>query len=106
MERYSIGRDEGNDVIINDPSVSRRHAELIDAGRGVYKLVDSGSSNGTWCQGDSGWEQVISAELDADALVRIGKHDTSVATLLMAVGVTPVKSGYDAGTQPDPRKRN
>ncbi len=104
MQRYSIGRDEGNDVIINDPSVSRRHAELIDAGLGVYKLVDSGSSNGTWCLGDSGWEQVISIELDADALVRIGNHDTSVTTLLMAVGVTPIKPGYDAETQQRPKK--
>ena len=104
MQRYSIGRDEGNDVVINDPSVSRRHAELIDAGSGVYQLVDSGSSNGTWCLGDSGWEQVMSAELDADTLVRIGNHDTTVTTLLMAVGVTPVKPGHDAETQRRPKR--
>ncbi len=104
MQRYSIGRDEGNDVIINDVSVSRRHAELIDVGGGVYKLVDSGSSNGTWCLGDSGWQQVISAELDADALVRIGNHDTSVTTLLMAVGVTPIRPGSDAETRRNPSR--
>ena len=104
MQRYSIGRDEGNDVIINDPSISRRHAELVDAGGGIYRLVDSGSSNGTWCLGDSGWEQVMSTDLDADALVRIGNHDTSVTTLLMAVGVTPVKPGSDDETKRMPKK--
>lgn len=100
MQRYSIGREEGNDIVINDPSVSRRHAEIIDTGTGTYKLVDSGSSNGTWCLGDAGWEQVMSAELDADALIRIGSHDTSVFTLLTAVGITPVRSGHDVTTRP------
>lgn len=104
MQRYSIGRDEGNDVIINDSSVSRRHADLIDVGGGVYRLVDSGSSNGTWCLGDAGWQQVTSAELDADALIRIGNHDTNVSALLTAVGVTPVRPGHDAETRRTPKR--
>lgn len=98
MKRYSIGRDDSNDIVIDDRSVSRRHAELVDRGKGVYQIIDSGSSNGTSCLGEAGWESVISAELDADALVRIGDHDTSVSALLMQAGVTPVRAA--GGTRP------
>ena len=45
-----VGRDEGADVLIDNPSVSRRHAEirLDDAG---WVVEDLGSSNGTYFQG-------------------------------------------------------
>jgi pSer/pThr/pTyr-binding forkhead associated (FHA) protein len=89
MKRYSIGRDETNDVVLSDPSVSRRHAELVDTGDGTYKLVDSGSSNGTWSMNDDGWSRVTTAEVDADALVKIGDHFTSVTALLTAAGAPP-----------------
>jgi len=45
-----VGRDEGADVLIDNPSVSRRHAEirLDDTG---WVVEDLGSSNGTYFQG-------------------------------------------------------
>jgi hypothetical protein len=43
----SIGRDPNNDVVVADPRVSTRHAEVrIDAG--TVTVVDLGSTNGTW----------------------------------------------------------
>jgi hypothetical protein len=46
----TIGRLSSNDVVLSDPNVSRRHAELRrDAGRWV--LVDLGSTNGTLVNG-------------------------------------------------------
>lgn len=42
----SIGRDAGNDIVIDDPHVSARHAELQFA-RGQWWLRDLGSKNGT-----------------------------------------------------------
>jgi two-component system, NtrC family, response regulator AtoC len=44
--RVSIGRGEGNDVRIEDPSVSRRHAVLHVAD--VIRVEDTGSANGTF----------------------------------------------------------
>ena len=45
-----IGRMSSNDVVLSDPNVSRRHAELRrDDGRWV--LVDLGSTNGTTVNG-------------------------------------------------------
>ena len=45
-----IGRDQNNDIVINDPEVSRRHARLVLEGD-VYKYEDLGSTNGTFIRG-------------------------------------------------------
>ena len=45
-----IGRDLSNDVVINDPEVSRRHARLVQQG-GSFMLEDLGSTNGSFIRG-------------------------------------------------------
>lgn len=45
-----LGRDVNNDIVINDPEVSRRHARLIRDGD-EYLYEDLGSTNGTFIQG-------------------------------------------------------
>jgi hypothetical protein len=61
---FAIGRQQGNDLVLPDSRVSRRHA-LIDLAGGRYRLRDLGSRNGTWLNG----QQVSEADLsDADHL--------------------------------------
>lgn len=45
-----IGRDITNDIVINDPEVSRHHAKLTRGGNG-YTLEDQGSTNGSFVNG-------------------------------------------------------
>jgi hypothetical protein len=45
-----IGRTAGNDVVVNDPEVSRRHASLTWDGR-QHIIQDLGSANGTFVNG-------------------------------------------------------
>jgi hypothetical protein len=45
-----VGRDLGNDIVINDPEVSRRHARLF-LQNNTYILEDLGSTNGTSVNG-------------------------------------------------------
>ncbi len=45
-----IGRDLANDIVINDPEVSRRHARLSNQGN-QYMIEDLGSTNGTSVNG-------------------------------------------------------
>lgn len=48
--RLLIGRDPSCAIVVGDPSLSRRHAEIfLDGGR--TWLRDLGSSNGTWVNG-------------------------------------------------------
>lgn len=48
---YVIGRDDGVDIVIATPAVSRRHARVMLEGDG-YIIEDLGSSNGTFVNGD------------------------------------------------------
>jgi hypothetical protein len=79
---YRIGRGSDNDIIIDDPSISRRHAELEDRGGGRYCLRDLGSSNGTSVQRGGGWEVVDEAEIELDTPVRLGQRVVTAETML------------------------
>lgn len=48
--RVVIGRSDGSDVRLPDPSVSLRHASIRVEGT-AFSLVDEGSTNGTWVGG-------------------------------------------------------
>jgi len=46
----SLGRDPGNDIVIDDPQVSRHHARVTRRG-GLMVIEDLGSTNGTFING-------------------------------------------------------
>jgi ABC-type multidrug transport system ATPase subunit len=62
-----IGRAPGCDVVLADPLVSRRHAELRPDGSG-WRIVDLSSGNGTFVNG----RRVAEAPVAADDIVGIG----------------------------------
>jgi len=69
-----VGRGSEADLRINDPGVSRRHAEFrVARTRGLPEVtvVDLGSTNGTLVEG----RRVDQASLDDGATVRIGNTD-------------------------------
>jgi hypothetical protein len=47
---WSVGRSQENDIVINDPNVSRRHARIFRADNG-FVVEDLGSTNGTLLDG-------------------------------------------------------
>jgi hypothetical protein len=49
-ERISIGRDTANQIVVDDPAVSREHAAVLPVGND-HILEDLGSSNGTQVNG-------------------------------------------------------
>jgi hypothetical protein len=65
--RLVLGRSPGCQLVFDDDTVSRRHAELrMTDGRWI--LRDLGSSNGTWVNG----RQVIEAEVVPGDHVQLG----------------------------------
>ena len=63
-----IGRIPDNDVVLSDLNVSRHHAELRKSATGSYEIVDLGSHNGTFVNG----QRVTSRVLTEQDLVSIG----------------------------------
>jgi hypothetical protein len=49
---YGIGRSSTNDVVLNDPSVSRQHARIF-ARSGRFVVADAGSTAGTNVDGQA-----------------------------------------------------
>ncbi|MUL77531.1 FHA domain-containing protein [Mycolicibacterium sp. CBMA 226] len=66
----TIGRDAGNNIVVNDVLVSRRHARLVHTPTGT-RLEDARSSNGTFVNG----VRVMAATLRDNDVVTIGKSD-------------------------------
>ena len=66
--RSVLGRSRDADVQIEDPNVSRRHAEIVQEGS-TYWLVDLGSTNGTEVDG----RRVQRARLDDGSRFTIGE---------------------------------
>ncbi|WP_229706006.1 FHA domain-containing protein [Micromonospora sonchi] len=75
-----IGRDPAVDIVVYDPHLSRRHAEIRLADEGVA-LADLDSTNGTWVNG--GRTSGLTRLTDGD-VIRLGRtelrfHDPGVA---------------------------
>jgi len=71
MKVITIGRStENNDIVVNDEKVSRNHLQMVMDDNGNYSVVDLGSTNGTYVNG-----QRISGEvrLQPSDEVRIGQ---------------------------------
>ncbi|MFJ3222363.1 FHA domain-containing protein [Streptomyces sp. NPDC086783] len=56
-----IGRGGDNDLVVDDLVVSRRHAELRARADGTYEIVDLGSHNGTFLNGQPVERAVVTA---------------------------------------------
>jgi DNA segregation ATPase FtsK/SpoIIIE, S-DNA-T family len=69
-ERFTIGRDPGCDIVVDDPTVSVRHVELErDHDAGGFLVRDLGSSNGTWVDGEP---VTATGHLAVDRILRFG----------------------------------
>ncbi len=66
-ERLSIGRAQGNDIVVDDDGTSRQHA-VLERYDDRYAIIDQGSSNGTFVAGKPVQRHVLA---DGD-LVNVG----------------------------------
>ncbi len=73
--RSVLGRARDADIQIEDPNVSRRHAEIVQEGS-AYWLVDLGSTNGTDIDG----RRVHRARLSDGSRFTIGETTVTFST--------------------------
>ena len=57
-----IGRTPDNDLVLSDLNVSRNHAELRKSRSGSYEIVDLGSHNGTFVNGQPVTAQMLTEQ--------------------------------------------
>lgn len=81
LRRFTIGRDQGSDILINDFAISREHA-VVEIRGGNFYLKDLGSSNGSYVNGTAiDGRGVV---LENDATVRFGRYEFQ---FLLAAGL-------------------
>jgi len=68
MKQFRIGRNDDNDIVINDSSVSRYHATLVHTDE-KYILEDNNSSNGTFVNGNRITQEI---HLKQNDIVKLG----------------------------------
>ena len=81
----TLGRLHDNDVVIDDPWVSRRHAEIISTHDG-YRLRDLASSNGTFLT-----DRLIDASdygLHDGDHIRLGRSDVQLVFLVFRFSIS------------------
>lgn len=87
----TIGRDITNDIVINDPEVSRHHCRLT-LGGGGYTVEDLGSTNGTFVNG----QRLAGARpLSNGDMLGMGETVTLAYESLAAGGIGPSGIGAD-----------
>lgn len=85
MGTFTIGRDETNDIVIDDSSVSRRHARVEQIGSGRFLIVDLQSSNGCFVEHNASWQQFGEAEVTANENLLLGDHQTTARDLIRRI---------------------
>ena len=91
---WTVGRSQENDITVNDPNVSRRHARISRADDG-YVVEDLGSTNGTLLDG---------APIDRER-IEGGDELTFGQTAARFVRRIDVPDGTPRGGRPSPSRR-
>lgn len=85
----TMGRVEENDILVVEPGVSRRHAQVRDE-HGIYLLEDFGSANGTRLNGE---------KIEAPEVLRDGDYITLSQTTFQFSVLQAIKGEITAETR-------
>lgn len=82
MATLLIGRHPDCDVVVDDPTVSRRHIEISAIGPDLFMVVDQGSTSGTFRLDGGEWKRFASVRLRATDRLRLGAYESMLGALL------------------------
>jgi adenylate cyclase len=87
-DTVTVGKLSGNDLQLNDNSVSRNHCNFVKI-KNTYKIIDLGSTNGTYVNG----KRVTDKKLDVGDTITIGR------TILKLLTVSQKETYVDVNDQ-------
>ena len=79
-----IGADPACDIVLDDPTVSRKHATIV-AGEGGFDVTDLGSRNGTWLDG----AKIAKATVPPGSTLRVGSTLLQMLPAEEAIDIPP-----------------
>ncbi len=94
---WTVGRSQDNDITVNDPNVSRRHARISRADSG-FVVEDLGSTNGTLLDG----APIDRERIDGGDELTFGHTRARFVRRIDAPGGTP--GGTPRGGRPSPSR--
>ncbi|MHA1536354.1 MAG: FHA domain-containing protein [Alphaproteobacteria bacterium] len=84
MDHFNVGRSSANDVVLENLTVSRRHAEVTSRPDGLYDIIDLESTGGTFVHNKGEWVQFAQATVRGDEPLRLGNQKITVNDLIAA----------------------
>lgn len=97
MDKWIVGRGKGSDIVVNFPTVSRRHVIFREAGADIA-MCDLTSTGGTYIIQDGSWTRVERASITPDEPIRLGDFKTTARALLGTAGVDIAGKGCNEHT--------
>lgn len=94
MKIVRIGRDRANDVVVDDPLVSRSHCQIIQDEYGGFTIIDN-STNGTFINGTQIGKGSVT-RLNEKDIVRIGNEALPWTTFFEEVAPMQPSSRFPA----------
>ena len=91
----TIGRIQGNDIVLPKSNISKRHARIIQSGD-TFVIIDSKSTNGTYINGKR-----IDAPYDLQAGDKIFVGDFTIEIEMEEAEADEVSNGNDGHATPD-----
>jgi diguanylate cyclase (GGDEF)-like protein len=96
QEEVTIGRTEGLEIRLEDDGVSRKHAKVVRRSDGEAELVDLGSTNGTFVNG----ERIVGSRLLQDGdKIQIGSTAILKFSYQDALDEAMQKNLYESATR-------
>ncbi|PHS34934.1 MAG: hypothetical protein COA91_13825 [Robiginitomaculum sp.] len=82
MKIIRIGRQSFNEFILDNPTISRRHAELIVTDSHELYLTDCASTSGTFINVNGDWKKIRQSFVELNTRVKFGDQDVVTRDIL------------------------
>lgn len=100
IRTWLIGRNPECDIVLADATISRRHAELVEAADGRFFLTDRESAAGTWTWRNGEWVRLRQGFVVADEKLLLGRYATTVRALMKLAAKRSAGGAAAAATTP------
>lgn len=97
---YVAGRSKDCEIVLDDPTVSRQHLEVVVTASGRFYLTDRNSSGGTTVLRDNEWVALRQAFVEKTDHIRLGELTMTVQELAIHIENYNSSSGSAAGKKP------